>query len=1412
MTSKPPNRHLEIIDAALLGARLVKDAAEVAPILAPLKGAVGIVITILETIRGVKTNKKDWATLSERLSTQTNGMRDNLSRCPTPHSTQLLLAVNSYEQKLRNALTRVLLATCGPIEGVLRQRTDKEEIAELNRDVEIYWEELIREISVQTHETAHRIEMNTSRIEDSVSRVEEDVNRIERGMKRVENGVVGVERDVNRMRNGVMRVEMSMEAIGDNSHIKELMPLVSATGEDHEICLHGTRTTVLRPIRQWSNDPDASQIWWLTDVAGAGKSTIAKQLSMEWKDERRLGGCFFFDKNRPEATNKQGFCDTLAAQLANNHPQLRSVITQGIKEIGPILSMCPFEEKLQKLVIQPMKSVALVLVIDALDECNERDRAIILRNLLSSLSQAPQLKIFIASRPEHDIDRFLDPYRSQTESLHDIVLESNRDDIAKFVKHKMRSLLRSSELMEEEVTRLAKRVSCLFILASTACKVVEDSPNPQTTLHELLDPKQNPLRDINSLYLTILIKAYKNDQVEEVNASAGRELLMKILKAILAAATPLTIPTIDALLGIKSTRRLAGFLSSVLNVRDDGTVLILHPTFREFLEAKAIAGQFHIDIAGAHRLMAKGCLAVMKLGLHFNICHLKSSFFLNKKVKDMEERVRTYISKELQYGCVYWPDHIIQSGVTPQDREVMVAVLQFVENGYPLFWMEVVSALENVPKALKDLQAVERCHLENELKARINDIKRFLIAFSMPISQSIPHIYVSALPFTPKLSYIRQAAEVQFPNVMPVLVGCPEKWPEPPRKWLGHTGGVRSIAFSPDGCRIASGSADKTVRLWDAETGQAIGEPMRAHRSTVASVAFSPDGRQIASGSWDTTIHLLDAETGQAVGEPLRGHSDKVLSLAFSQDGLRVVSGSKDKTIRLWDAETGQPLGEPLQGHSKHVTFVAFSPDGHQIVSSSLDKTTRLWDAETGQPLGEPLQSHSTGVNSVAFSPDGCRFVSGSKDGKIWVRDAKTGQTLGEPLRGLVGGVRCMAFSPDGHQIASASRGSKICLWNAETGQQLGKPLRGHSDRVKCVAFSPDGHQLASGFEDKSIQLWDVETGQPLGEPLHSHSATVNSVAFSLDGRRVVSGSEDGKIWLWDAETGQQLGELLQDHSDSVKCVAFSPDGHRVASGSWDTTIRLWDAETGQLLGGPLQGHSDGVYAVAFSPDGHQVASGSADKTIQLWDAETGQPLGEPLRGHSGGVESVAFSPDGHRVASGSWDETVRLWDAGTGQQLGEPLRGHSDGVKCVAFSADGHRIVSGSRDSTIRLWDANTDHMLEDAPQAYSGCVSSVSISSSSRQLVSGSLDTIILMQDAESSQTLGESPQDDTYDIASVTDLSTGDSAAHHNPGIPPDLVRNLRFCVAYSTGLLLKIAMDYNNPTFLPSQHQASRALRG
>ncbi|OCH94605.1 WD40 repeat-like protein [Obba rivulosa] len=291
----------------------------------------------------------------------------------------------------------------------------------------------------------------------------------------------------------------------------------------------------------------------------------------------------------------------------------------------------------------------------------------------------------------------------------------------------------------------------------------------------------------------------------------------------------------------------------------------------------------------------------------------------------------------------------------------------------------------------------------------------------------------------------------------------------------GHSDGISSVAFSADSKRIVSGSYDKTIRVWDAETGSILGDPFTGHKAGVQSVAFSPDGGHIISGSGDKSIHIWNIATGTAIPGCNGEHTASVLSVAISPDGRRIVSGSHDNTIRLWDAETGSAIGKPLVHHKASVISVAFSPDGRRIASGSSDKTVRVWDATTGNTVGDPFIGHSDWVTSVIFSPDSQQIISGSDDKTVRIWNTETGTTGLGPIRGHTQYVRSVAVSYDGKRIVSGSHDGTIRLWDAQTGNAIGKPLTGHRDWIRCVAFSPNGTRVVSGSDDKTIRIWAVE-------------------------------------------------------------------------------------------------------------------------------------------------------------------------------------------------------------------------------------------------------------------------------------------------------------------------------------------------
>jgi WD40 repeat protein len=535
----------------------------------------------------------------------------------------------------------------------------------------------------------------------------------------------------------------------------------------------------------------------------------------------------------------------------------------------------------------------------------------------------------------------------------------------------------------------------------------------------------------------------------------------------------------------------------------------------------------------------------------------------------------------------------------------------------------------------------------------------------------------------------------------------------------GHSAPVCGVAVTADDKRAVSASRDKTLKLWDLDTGRAL-RTLEGHSEEVSGAAVTPDGKRAVSASWDYTLKVWDLETGRSL-RTLEGHRSYVLGVEVTADGKRAVTASQDQTLKVWDLDTGRAL-HTLADHSGPVYGVAVTADGKRAVSASGDSTLKVWDLETGHAL-RTLRGHSNWVTGVAVTPDGKRAVSASGDNTLKVWDLETGHAL-RTLEGHSDTVRGVAVTADGEHAVSASDDKTLKVWDLETGCVL-LTLQGHSASVHGVALTANGRRAVSASADKTLKVWDLHTGLELGT-LEGRSAAVSSVTATRDGKRAVSASGDKTLKVWNLRTGREL-RALERHSGWVYGVAVTADGKRAVSASGDKTLKVWNLYTGRALR-TLAGHSDSVYGVAVTADGKRAVSASGDKTLKIWDLETGHAL-RTLEGHSACVTGVAVTADGKRAVSASWDNTLKLWDLVTGRVL-RTLAGHSSTVSGAAVTPDGSWAVSASWDKTLKVWDPETGRALRTL-EGHSASVYGVAVTANGDRAVSASLDHTLKVWD---------------------------------------------------------------------------------
>ncbi|CUA77642.1 Kinesin-like protein KIF21B [Rhizoctonia solani] len=1052
-------------------------------------------------------------------------------------------------------------------------------------------------------------------------------------------------------------VKTSLEALNPVKQAAYDSALSSTIGR--RSCTEGTRINIMSDLNKWARDSSGPSIFWMNGMAGTGKTTIACTFSNDLEQDKRLAASFFCTRTTAECRDVTRIIPTIAYQLARYSAPFQSSLCEVLGD-EPDLGSKHLQKQFERLLHDPLLQSAdampdnLVIVIDALDECDDHTGVELVVDLLFQHARAFPLKIYVASRPEPEIYNKMALHSRAREVVH--LHEIEKSLVQADIKMYLRAELTVASASASDIKELAQRSGALFIYAATLVRYIKSSKrlsNPHKRLRSVLDMAHETTThhaQIDALYTAILESVLNDHEIEQDE----KEDIRAVLRTVLLAQEPIRIETIATLSGINDPSRVVSAiqpLRSVLHQSEQTSVVsTLHASFPDFMFSSERSEAYFCDTIEHSHALAERCFLAMQAQLRFNICELETSFVPDTAVNGIEGRIKDKIPPPLAYACRYWGSHLALAS----NSEVLLTMLDGFICHRLLFWMEVMNLRRETGTYLATLVMAKQWLTQKgltspELVVLVEDARNFVTSFAgSPVSQSTPHIYISLLPLCPQSSSVYQNYWKRTQGLME-LKGSLVEHREAAALATWNLGSVvNSIAYSPDGTRVVAGCDDRTVRIMNAHDGTLLLDPLQGHTGYVNSVAFSPNGKLVASGSDDCTVQVWNAYTGAPTTGPLKAHKKRVASISFSPNGMQIVSGSWDHTICIWDAYNGTLLRGPFAKHESKVNSVAFSPDGALIASASSDNTIRLWNTHSSTATASTLEGHTDWVSSVAFTPDGNRLVSGSDDSTIRVWNTSDGSLATSPFQGHTDPVTSVAVSPDGTKVASGSWDRTVRVWNIDDGSLVAGLFVGHTNWIYSVAFSPDGTRIISGSYDATIQVWNVRDGLlSLPVPYKDHIYRVQSVSLPDNNTCILSCSSDSSssIWAWDITPDGIVPSLLDQKLDTDP-PQMQPSETYSLTFTTNHRIEVRNKTDGTLVAGPLRGHTGEIISSAFSVDGRYLVTGSEDRTICVWDLNEAELVGVPFRGHTSDVTSVALFPDASRVVSCSYYAwTIRIWN-----------------------------------------------------------------------------------------------------------------------------------------------------------------------
>ncbi|KAJ5364524.1 uncharacterized protein N7496_010237 [Penicillium cataractarum] len=1057
-------------------------------------------------------------------------------------------------------------------------------------------------------------------------------------------------------------------------------------------CLEGTQVKTLQAIQNWLECPQSGNIYWLSGMAGTGKSTISRTVAMACGRKRTmvnqeplprnilLGACFFFDKNDNDRKTAKRLFTTICSDLTTNLPDIKSDVCDCISA-HPHIGSESISNQWRRLILDPLVlldknslvQLTLVIVIDALDECEDDediDSIIQLFNQVDMLSTI-SLRLLLTSRPEIRIQSSFnsisnDPRSAfQKNELQKVnVVNIDDDDITKFVSFELDRIAQKHNMGKdwpgkEQIKKLAEKSDGLFIYAATACRFLSSSRlaknERERRLQMIFEGKcdeSTPQHSLDLIYTQILQISVIGEALDEEKEERCR-LFQKVVGALITLFTPLCIEDISKLLAENKSDIESIFqrLHSAISGGEDraSPVRLLHLSFRDFLldDQRCLAQSFLISQRDVHDLLLTDCLHVLSATLKQNICSFSDESTLAADIEPAQ--LESHLPHHVQYACLHWVGHLQGAMRESLDGD---EVFKFL-TAHLLHWLEALCLMGKFSEGL----------------------------------------YVSSLAYCPENSYVRK----YFSHVIPKSIIRPPKvrkgW-DSCQQTLYVAARHKNLCFSPDGKLVAI----CTVHIWETATGSLVKTFDTLEKGCL--VEFSSDGKQIICLLKDATVKVWNVATGILVKE-IQGHPDSsfvpILGLFSSDKSLAVFADSRGtiQILGLENEETKIPIKAYTEQDSSEKMVLALSPDGTTLATGYEDGKLEFWCTLTGNvrhgvdftfSAHGPFSDRGKYANG-RFSLDGTKFGLTCGVGILHVWDTAKGVLLKQ----INDDCLDLIFLPDGRLLTADSR--EVRIWDLEPGaiverfpvsfgSEISLRLSANGNLSSVEAPCMWGAWCSGGHS--GINVLNLVTG--LSTALNGHTSRVNDLVFSHDGM-MASAASDGTVRLWDLTLPSTL-EQADKEKYSIRDVITSPCNDAALIDLFGQAL-LWDAKTGTI-----KKAIDGYGLWSFSPDG-RLFFRKIDNNHQVWSRDTCELLRElPIQSPGMRWQDVAFSPDGQLLAT-----RLGIWEISTGEHLHtfsavtEVLHGDKlfpsfgDYGKRVEFSPDGRLLA-------IRLnGESNADH-----------------------------------------------------------------------------------------------------------------------